>query len=206
MINYKVERIEPIVAKNYIHEHHYTHGSHGGPSPCYGLFDGDSLIGVCMFAQPCGEKVREKVWGSENKDHVTELHRLHILDVTPRNTESWFISRVLALLKRDKPSIWGVLSFSDTTIGHDGTIYKASNAYRIGQASSRQSYVDETGRLRHQRQNGKYISIKQAIAMGWKVEHRKPKNRYLWILPDSKHHKKWLVDNCKYDIKSQRFN
>lgn len=97
MIDYDVKRISASVAKEYIKAHHYTHGCHNGPSPCYGLFDGENLIGVLMFATPAAESVREMVFGSEYKNGVVELHRLHILDVTPRNTESWFISRCLDL-------------------------------------------------------------------------------------------------------------
>jgi len=95
--DYRVEKIKPKLAKEYIHKNHY---SHNGPSPCYGLFDKNDLIGVCMFATPCSENVRASLWGENTKDHVIELHRLHILDVTPKNTESWFISRVLKELKK----------------------------------------------------------------------------------------------------------
>jgi len=31
-----------------------------------------------MYATPCSEAVRASVFGKEYKDHVTELHRLHI--------------------------------------------------------------------------------------------------------------------------------
>jgi hypothetical protein len=206
MIDYTVKRISSKEAKEYIHKNHYSHGSHNGPSPCYGLFEKDVLIGVCMFATPCSEAVRASLWGKENKDHVTELHRLHILDVTPRNTESWFISRVLKQLKLDKPIIWGVLSFSDTTEGHTGIIYKATNAYRIGQSSPATFYIDEDNRLRHPRQCGVNITPKMAKEKGWKIEKRLSKNRYLWLLADSKKHKKWMIENCKHDLKSQNFN
>lgn len=205
-MEYTVKRIGTNVAKGYIHENHYSHGSHRRPSPCYGLFDKEELIGVCMFATPCSENVRASVWGKDNVDHVTELHRLHILDITPRNTESWFISRVLKLLKKDKPSIWGVLSFSDMTEGHQGVIYKASNAYRIGQTGKATFFLDRDGRLRHPRQCGVNITPEVAEKMGWRKTRRDAKNRYLWILPDSKKHKKWMIENCKYNLKGQKFN
>lgn len=160
MIPYTVEKISAKIAKKYIHKNHYSHGSHNGPSPCYGLFDNKNLIGVCMFATPCSENVRASLWGKNNVDHVTELHRLHILDCTPKNTESWFISRCLKLLKIIKPIIWGVLSFSDTTVGHTGVIYKATNAYRIGQTSPAMFYLDKDGRLRHPHQCGVNITKK----------------------------------------------
>lgn len=36
------------------------------------------------------------------------------------------------MLIQDNPKIWGVISFSDTTEGHTGTIYKATNFIRCG--------------------------------------------------------------------------
>lgn len=180
---YTVKLIPASLAKEYIRKNHYSHGCHNGPSPCYGMFEEESLIGVLMFATPCSENVRSSVFGPEHKDKVTELHRLHIMDITPRNAESWFIARCLKLIKEDKPSIKAVISFSDTTVGHEGTIYKATNAYRIGATGSAVFYVDADGRLRHPRQCGVNISKDEAIKRGWTPTRRMAKNRYLYLLP-----------------------
>ena len=200
MIDYTVRRIDPSPAKEYIKKNHYSHGCHNGPFPCYGLFDKDNLIGVLMFATPCSENVRASIFGDKNKDMVTELHRLHILDVTPKNTESWFISRCLKELKKDNPKIKGVLSFSDSTEGHEGTIYKATNAYRLGKTSVATFYLDKDGRLRHPRQSGVNITDEMASEMGWTPCKRESKNRYLWLLPSNKKEKKILMELCCYNL------
>jgi hypothetical protein len=80
-----------------------------------------------MIANPCSENVKKSIFGLELKDKVRELHRLAIIDDTPKNTESWFISRVLKKLREDRPDLWGIVSFADTTIKHNGTIYQAIN-------------------------------------------------------------------------------
>lgn len=200
-MNYIIKKIDCKTAKAYIIANHYSHGCHNGPSPCYGLFDGPDLIGVLMFATPCSENVRASVFGPAYKDSVTELHRLHIKDVTPRNTESWFISRCLKLLKQEKPQIKAVLSFADSTEGHVGTIYKATNAYFCGTTGTATFYRDSNGRLHHPRQNGVNISKDQAKKLGWKAEKRGAKNRYLFLLPSSKVEKKKLIKLCKYELK-----
>lgn len=200
MIDYTVKRISTNDAKEYIHKNHYSHGSHNGPSPCYGLFDGEELIGAMMFATPCSENVRASIFGVEYKDHVTELHRLHILDCTPKNTESWFIARCLKQLKIDKPQIWAVLSFSDMTEGHGGTIYKATNAYRLGTTGKATFFRDIDGRLRHPRQNGVNVTKEMACENGWVSEKRDAKNRYMWLLADDKRHKRELIKLCKYEL------
>lgn len=203
MINYTVKVIPCKLAKEYIIKNHYTHGCHNAPSPCIGLFDKENLIGVCAFACPCSENVRASIFGIEHKDWVTELHRLHILDVTPKNTESWFISRALKLLKEVKPNIKAVISFSDTTVGHQGTIYKATNAYRLGQTGTAIFYRDENGRLRHPHQNGVNITKEKANKLGWFPEKRGQKNRYLYLLPMDKKELKELKKMCKYDLSNK---
>ena len=197
---YRVVKIDCTTAKKYIIKHHYSHGCHNAPSPCYGLFDGNTLIGCCMFATPCSENVRASVFGKDYKDSVIELHRLHILDITPKNTESWFIARCLKLLKIDRPITKAVISFSDTTIGHEGTIYKATNAYRCGKTGSSTFYLDNTNRLHHHRQNGKNITLEDALNRGWKPVRRESKNRYLYLLYDNRRDKKELIKLCRLEL------
>ena len=198
MIDYDVRRIPCKQGKEYIIKHHYSHGCHNAPSPCYGLFDGEDLIGVCMFATPCSENVRASLFGVEYKHCVTELHRLHILDVTPKNTESWFIARCLKLLTQDKPQIHGVVSFSDMTEGHTGVVYKATNAFRCGQTGKVTFYMDKDGRLRHPRQNGVNITPKMAEEKGWEPVKRSAKNRYVYIL-GAKNERRKYMKMCKYE-------
>ena len=200
MIDYEIRRIDAKIAKEYIRKNHYTHGCHNGPSPCYGLFDSGELIGVLMFATPCSENVRASVFGESYKDSVIELHRLHILDCTPKNTESWFISRCLKLLKQDKPKIKAVISFSDSTEGHTGIIYKATNAYFIGKTGNAIFYRDKAGRLHHPHNNGKNITKEEAKEKGWIPEKRFSKNRYLYLIAKSKTENKKLIKMCKYDV------
>ena len=182
MIPYIVRKVSARDAKSYIHTHHYSHGSHNGPSPCYGLFDVDEMIGCLMFATPCSENVRASVFGKEHKQRVVELHRLHIMDITPKNTESWFISRCLKRLQVDRPETKAVISFSDSTEGHSGIIYQATNFLFCGTTGKAQFFRDQSGRLRHPRQNGVNISITDAKEMGWSAERRGAKNRYIYVL------------------------
>lgn len=181
-MDYTVKQITARDAKMFIHLHHYSHGSHNGPSPCFGLYNNNKiLIGVCMFATPCSEAVRASVFGKEHKDRVTELHRLAIIDDTPKNTESWFVSRCFKLLKIIKPNIRGIVSFADPTEGHLGIIYQALNFYYYGRSGKTRFYRDSNGRLRHPRQNGVNIKVKEAEAMGWKSEMRLGKHRYVML-------------------------
>lgn len=182
MLDYQVKRIVGKQGRDFICKHHYSHGCHNGPMT-FGLFDEkDELIGVCAFATPCSENVRASVFGATFKHTVTELHRLVILDQTPKNTESWFVSRCLKMLKAEKPYLQAVISFADSTEGHVGTIYQALNALYCGTTGRAKFYRDSSGRLRHPRQNGINISQDQANERGWTTEMRDAKHRYLFLL------------------------
>ena len=198
--NYEVSLIDCETAKKYIIKNHYSHGCHNAPSPCYGLFDNNKLIGVLMFATPCSENVRASVFGEQYKDYVIELHRLHILDCTPKNTESWFIAKCIKRLKVDNPKIKAIISFSDSTQGHNGIIYQATHFYYCGKTGKATFYLDENGRLRHPHQCGQNITKEKALARGWKPTIRYSKNRYIYILGNSKVEHKRLMQMCKYKL------
>lgn len=198
---YRVEKIPSGYGKEFVKAHHYSHGIHNGPM-CWGLFQDEMLLGVCAFATPCSENVRSSIFGAEHKSHVTELHRLVILDGTPKNTESWFISRALKGLKEYKPGVWAVVSFADATEGHKGTIYQASNAIFYGTSGRATFYLDQSGRLRHPRQNGVNITKDEAGARGWTPTKRDGKYRYLFLLPDDKSHSRQIKRLLKIETQT----
>jgi hypothetical protein len=122
------------------------------------------------------------------------LHRLVLLDEVRHNAESFFISRAMKLLKQDRPYYSAVLSFADSTQGHRGTIYQATNALYCGMTGRSRFFYDETGRLRHPRQNGVNITLQMAKERGWTGVMREAKYRYLFILPTNKRDRKaWLA-------------
>ena len=178
---YSVKAIDSALGKSFVIDHHYSHGAMRSSSPCFGLFDQDNLIGCMLLSTPASENVRSFIFGEEYKNHVKELHRLVLVDDTPKNTESWFISRCLKLCRELRPDIWGLISYSDLTEGHSGIIYRASNAIYSGMTNESTFYLDGD-RLRHPRQCGINISKKEAISKGWIPVKRKSKHRFVFIL------------------------
>jgi hypothetical protein len=187
----KVVRLEPKVAREFVVKHHYSHGMSAGPT-CYGMVEDGELVGVCVFATPIAESVCSLIFGLEHKRRVKELHRLVLLDSVGKNAESWFIARALKMFKSDRPDFWAVVSFADSTQGHVGTIYQATNAIYYGTTSKRTFYSDGD-RLRPRRQNGVDLSFEEMETRGWKPMKRNVKHRYLFLLPDNKTHKKELL-------------
>jgi hypothetical protein len=189
---YYVKQIKGGVGREFIREHHYSHSCHNGPM-CWGLFQhSDSrMIGVIAFATPNSENVRRAPFGVGFEDRVTELHRLVILDGTPTNTESWFIARGLRGLCEYRPKIRAVLSFADSTEGHIGTIYQATNALFTGTTSRARFWRDKEGRLRHPRQSGHNVTPAEAKEKGWTAEMRDAKLRYVFIVGSPAERRKW---------------
>lgn len=198
-MQYTVCKIQSKIGKEFIKKHHYSKGCHNGPI-CYGLFEEMNLVGVLAFATPCSENVCASVFGEEYKRKVTELHRLVLLDECRKNSESFFISKVLKLFKKDYPQYKAILSFADSTQGHSGIIYQATNAYYTGTSGKATFYVDSEGRLRHPRQNGVNISKEEARVRGWVPTKRDGKHRYLYIQSFNKIDRKLLLDKLLLNI------
>jgi len=212
MEGFEVKSVKQSVGREYIMENHYTSGCAVG-SMMWGLYDwwGD-LRGVAAFHTPISENVRKAVFGDGEcwcddvdgehgfHQHVTELHRLATDDDLPPTTTSWFVSQALDRLKEYKPKYWAVISHADSTEGHDGTVYQATNAVYTGMAGGNTYYRKPDGTLKPPR-NGieGNISVEEARERGWEVECRDGKHRYLFFLPDGQRHKRWIENNLQYE-------
>ncbi len=194
---YDVRPVPFLTARAFIEANHYLGGMGNSATGAYGLFDGIYLIGCLVFMTPCSENVRAGVFGPEHCRHVTELHRLVILDVTPPNAESYFIARALNALKADKPHLWGVVSFADSGAGHVGTIYQATNGLYYGPSRPRALFRDQTGRVRSPRQCKVTLSKVDALARGWAIQAASVKHRYCFTLPDDRRHGRELKSLLK---------
>ena len=97
---------------------HYLHRWPGVVVAMYALTWDGRDVGCMVFALP--PKQTEMRYGSK----VWELARLWVSDEMPKNTESWFIGITTRLVLRRVPML---VSYADPSVGHAGTIYKATN-------------------------------------------------------------------------------
>jgi len=122
--------IEPFIEK-----WHYSKSINGcSTSYCYRMFDANKLMVGAMFYGPMAMAGQYKRF-SDNIENVIELRRLCCIDVTPKNAESFFISKSLKMLSRDWNKDGIVVSYSDMEYGHSGVIYRAANFECLGQSS-----------------------------------------------------------------------
>jgi hypothetical protein len=95
-----------------------------------GNFGIPEMVGVCIYTRPAGPSAGQSYY-PEAPDKVLELRRLCLIDATPKNAESFFVSRTIKWLKGNTD--WEfILSYADMEQGHSGVIYRASNFQYLG--------------------------------------------------------------------------
>jgi len=150
--------------------HHYLKTMPAGIFAVYGLFDKTNLynaIGAAVFSN-----------GRIQYDgKYIEFSRMWMNDEYKTNTESWFISKCLKLLKKKYPTYEGVVTWSDSNKGHNGIIYLASNFVYDGQSRKVYKYVGTNKKIIYQR-----TANKNHICIG----HDKPKKRFIYYFDSKK--------------------
>lgn len=132
--------------REFIIKNHYSQTCPINIKYAFKLLKYNKLIGVCLFSAPSRTNITVP-----NATKILELTRLYIYDGTPKNTESYFIGTCLRWLKVNT-DLEAVVSFSDPTEGHQGTIYKATNFKFIGQTTPNYHYVTLEGKRIHKKQ------------------------------------------------------
>ena len=110
------------------------HYAHRMPSVSwsFGLFHDEQLEGVITYGTPSSAPLRRGICGDSFKHCVVELNRL-CLRKNLRNDASFLVSHSLKMLRGNKI----VISFADTSQGHVGTVYQASNFIYCGLSAKR---------------------------------------------------------------------
>lgn len=148
---YRVIPVEREDVRDFIETHHYSHSINGVRSKyCFGLVHVEndalpSLIGAALFGS-LGMANTWRKYGTSETD-VIELRRLVCIDNTPKNTESYFISRCIRWLKQNT-SVKIIVSYADENHGHTGVIYRASNFEYLG-VTAPSKMIEYEGRLYH---------------------------------------------------------
>lgn len=87
---------------------------------------GDDVVGVLTTGVPASRHMQLGAL-PDDPNSVVELNRLWVSDDQPHGTASWFVARCM-----DKMPPRIVLSYADTTQGHDGGVYRACNFFYAG--------------------------------------------------------------------------
>jgi len=125
---YAVDVIDRGLARAFIAQHHYL-PSYPAARLAVGLFGRNaSLEGVAVFAVPTTNAVISRHTGFDDAERGCVLARLILTDAVPQNGESFFVARAFRHLRRVRPNIEAVVSYSDPGAGHIGRVYCALSA------------------------------------------------------------------------------
>ena len=120
--------------------HYKSDNMGGGISVCFAMFINNKLMGGSVLGKPRHEKKYK---------NCIDIRRMACLDESPFNSESYFLGQIIKWITCNT-NYDNVLSYSDLTVGHIGTIYKASNFKEKGKTSPTK-YIEWKGKTYHPR-------------------------------------------------------
>jgi len=110
-----------------------------------GAYISDRLIACCTIAPISRNDIAKKQGVTPSE--IRELARFCVHpDFHKKNLGSWFLSRATKTYKNMNPNVIKLVSFADTTVGHQGTIYKAAGWEKDGEVKPNYHYVKDNKR------------------------------------------------------------
>lgn len=155
--------------------------------------------GKVSGALQLGYGIRPKIKGDLNPDEVREFDRMWLSDLMPKFSETITLSLLHLFLKSQYPKIKAIISYSDTSVGNFGTIYKAAN-YELIDDIKADFYILENGKrihpvsMWHKHKSRAWNLMKELYPGIRKAEGRQLKFIY------------WLHKNCNKVPNNNNFN
>lgn len=189
--------IEPHQTYAWLLKKHYAHRI---PSISYafGLYKSSVLIGCITYGIPASNQLRVGVAGDEWTNAVIELNRLVIEEDSPKNSASILVGRSLNLLP--KPMI--VVSYADTSQGHIGYVYQATNFLYTGLSCKHKDMAVMGLEKYHSRSITRNTTKQELIDKfgdAFYYTDRPQKHRYIYIVADKKTKAK-ILGSLRYEI------
>jgi len=130
---------------------HYKENQRAASGLKLGAYLGDRLIGLAVYSSVCRLEIATSM-GLKPKE-VIELSRFCIHPCYHKtNFGSWLLGKTREQVKKLYPYLRGIVSFADTTLDHQGTIYKAAGYDLVSEVEADYHYQHEqTNRFMHKR-------------------------------------------------------
>jgi hypothetical protein len=166
----------------------------------FGAYMGGVLVGVVTYGVPASAPLRRGVCGPDWSDSVLELNRL-CCDALP-NLPSRLIGHSLRLLPA--PSV--VVSYADTSMGHVGYVYQATNFLYTGLSAKRTDWsiegvnshgvtiADKTRGMPNRAQ-----AIREMFGDRFSLQPRPRKHRYVFFC-GTKRERRLMANALRYPV------
>jgi len=127
-----IRRAQPSESRElreWIMKHHYTRAAPPGYRVALEFVaDGGERAGAMLLGRPTSRELDSRVW--------LELTRMYFIDAAPKNTESRGLSMMRRWVRVWMPEVKGLLAYSNPSVGHDGTVYRADGWAPFGRTRS----------------------------------------------------------------------
>lgn len=196
---YEIREIDFQTAMDAVIKNHYLH-RRAPYSHAYGLYEKDTgnLVGVVNYGVPASSTLLKGICGESEMHNIYELNRLWVDESVPKNGESFLVGNSLKLLDKEI-----IVSYADTSQGHVGYVYQATNFIYTGMSAKFYDYVVK-GKEHLHRATYAYsmtvVEMKKEFGEDnvYRVE-RPRKHRYIYFNADKKR-KKELEKKLKYKV------
>ena len=161
----------------------------------YGLYSDKDLLGICSYGIPPSHTLLKGVCGEHFKKDVIELNRL-VLKNNNKNEASFLVGNSLKKLGNKI-----VVSYADSTQGHVGIVYQATNFLYTGITKPiKEIYLKSKPHLHHATYRGKtYKQMEEEYGDDVGYRLRSLKHRYVIFVGDKSFTKKAKA-NLNYPI------
>ena len=178
---WSVESVPHFRAKKFALSNHYMKSISNTSSHCFALFKYKdvSLYGISVWMVAPYNVAKKYTKDGSFKDVLT-LSRFAIAEGLPTNSASFLLGRSIRLLK-SKNRYSTLVTYADTSEGHKGTIYKATNWIYDGITYGKPKWIDKDGN--HVSQRAKvWRSKREMQELYTRLGHSK-KIRFYYPLP-----------------------
>ena len=132
MILRRAQPSESREVASWIKERHYLKSTPPGYVVALEFIEGRERIGAMLIGRPTARSL--------DADRILELTRMYFEDAAPTNTESQALSQMRAFVRKWFPAIRLLISYSDPSVGHRGTVYEADGWAPFGKTTHASGY------------------------------------------------------------------
>lgn len=140
---------------------HYLQGINKSVNIKLGIFVDRNMIGLAAYGPPTFPLISNQLNLKSNE--VYELRRFYTEDNNIHNLESQAISLANIEVKNIIPRLKAIITYADSSQGHQGTLYQATNAIYLGKSrgiSGKHKYVYILGSKSEKRNTEKQMNLK----------------------------------------------
>jgi adenine modification enzyme len=195
---FQIKEIDIKTTSEFICKYHYSHKMPSSIRLMLGLYHNEDLMACIIYGNPVGRNVVKFL--NRPRINCAELQRLFSRDGLPKNNESYFISHSFKYLKKYYPEIKYLISYADSTYGHIGIVYQATNWKYIGESKLIIDMFIVNGKNIHPKtlcNNHGTLNknkLKQIYGDRLEIKETKPKHRYIMCLGNKKERREWYKE------------